>query len=87
MPHVWALIRDIELIDAMKDKLDMNVETVVSIITGDKSDSDWNDSSEEETRERQEDSFLLDKLSMELGKMADTGASVTSVNFVVRLRL
>ena len=62
----------------------MNVRTVVSIITGNNSDSDWNDSDEEELRE---DSLLIDKLSMELGKMADTRASVTSVDFVVRLRL
>ena len=62
----------------------MNAETVVSIITGNDSDSDWNDSGEEQLRD---DSLLVDKLSMELGKMATLRASVTLVNFVVRLRL
>ena len=72
MPHVWALIRAIESFSRTKDKRNMNAESVVNVILGDISDSDWNESDEE----RLEDSYTLDKLTMDQGKMADTRDSV-----------
>ena len=83
MPHVWALIRAIELNNRTKDKRVMDARTVVSIITGNiiDSDSDWNGSEEEDSHV--EDSMRLDRLSLEQGKMADTRGSVISLDFFV----
>lgn len=83
MPHVWALIRAIELDNRTKDKRVMDARSVVSIITGNNidSDSDWNGSEEEDSHV--EDSMRLDRLSLEQGKMADTRGSVISLDFFV----
>ena len=83
MPHVWALIRAIELNNRTKDKRVMDARSVVSIITGNNidSDSDWNGSEEEDSHV--EDSMRLDRLSLEQGKMADTRGSVISLHFFV----
>ena len=83
MPHVWALIRAIDFFNRTKDKRDMDLRTVVSIITGDYPDSDWNGSDEEGEDSRVEDSVMLDRLSLEQGKMADTRGSVALLDFVI----
>ena len=62
----------------------MNVETVVSIIFSNDSDSDWNGSEEEGEGCLEEDSLHMDRLSMELVKMADTRGVLTSLHVVVR---
>ena len=62
----------------------MNVETVVSIIFSSDSDSDWNGSEEEGEGYLEDDSLRMDRLSMELGKMADTCGVLTLLYFVVR---
>ena len=54
----------------------MDAKTVVSVILGNDSDSDWNGSDEERENEAEEDSFRVDKLSMEQSKMADTRVSI-----------
>ena len=78
MPHVWALIWYPKLRDWHKDKLDMNVERVVSVILDTDSDSDWNKSDEEREEGFDSESFRMDRLSMEQGKMADKlGSAVT----------
>ena len=71
MPHVWALIRTIGIFNRTKDKRDMNAKTVVRLITGSDSDSDWNDSDGADYSVR-EDSYRVDRLTMDQGKMADT---------------
>ena len=50
----------------------MNAKTVVSIITGSDSDSDWNDSDGGADYSVREDSYRVDRLTMDQGKMADT---------------
>ena len=62
----------------------MNVETVVSIIFSSDSDSDWNGSEEEGEGCLEDDSLRMDRLSMELGKMADTRGVLTLLYFIVR---
>ena len=83
MPHVWVLIRAVELNNRTKDKRVMDARSVVSIITGNNidSDSDWNGSEEEDSYV--EDSVRLDRLSLEQGKMANTRGSVISLDFFV----
>ena len=54
----------------------MNVESVVSTITGEDSDSNWNDSEEEQEDYFKEESLRVDRLTMELGKMSDIRGSV-----------
>ena len=54
----------------------MDAKTVVSVILGNDSDSDWNGSDEERENEAEEDSFRVDKLLMEQSKMADTRVSI-----------
>ena len=49
----------------------MNAKTVVRLITGSDSDSDWNDSDGADYSVR-EDSYRVDRLTMDQGKMADT---------------
>ena len=48
----------------------MNAENVVSVIFHSDSDSDWNRSDEEGEDCFGDDSLRVDRLSMELGKMA-----------------
>ena len=56
----------------------MNVERVVSVILDSDSDSDWNKSDEEREEGFDSESFRMDRLSMEQGKMADKlGSDVT----------
>ena len=55
----------------MKDKRVMNAESVVSIITGEESNGNWNDSEEEQEDYFEEESLRVDRLTMELGKMSD----------------
>ena len=62
----------------------MNVETVVSIMFSSNSDSDWNGSEEEGKGCLEEDSLHMDRLSMELVKMADTRGVLTLLYVVVR---
>ena len=62
----------------------MNVETVVSVIFNSDSDSDWNGSEEEGEGCLEDDSLRMDRLSMELGKIADTRGVLTLMYFVVR---
>ena len=54
----------------------MDAKTVVSVILGNDSDSDWNGSDEEGENDAEEDSFRVDKLLMEQSKMADTRVSI-----------
>ena len=64
----------------------MNVKTVISVIFSSDSDSDWNGSEEEGEGCLEDDSLHMDRLSMELGKMADTHGVLTLQYFVVRRR-
>ena len=64
----------------------MNVKTVVSIIFSSDSDSDWNDSEDEGEGYLEDDSLHTDRLSIELGKMADTRGVLTLLYFDVRRR-
>ena len=54
----------------------MDAKTVVSVILGNDSDSNWNGSDEERENDAEEDSFRVDKLLMEQSKMADTRVSI-----------
>ena len=54
----------------------MNAESIVSIITGEESDTNWNDSEEEQEDYFKEESLKVDRLTMELGKMSDIRGSV-----------
>ena len=54
----------------------MNAESVVSIITGEESNTNWNDSEDEQEDYFEEESLRVDRLTMELGKMSDTRGSV-----------
>ena len=54
----------------------MNAESVVSIIKGEDSDSNWNDSEEEQEDYFEEESLRVDRLIMELGKISDICDSV-----------
>ena len=56
----------------------MNVERVVSVILDTDSDSDWNKSDEEREEGFDSESFQMDRLSMEQGKMADKRGSVVT---------
>ena len=56
----------------------MNVERVVSVILDTDSDSDWNKSDEEREEGFDSESFRMDRLSMEQGKMADKLGSVVA---------
>ena len=56
----------------------MNVERVVSVILDTDSDSDWNKSDEEREEGFDSESFRMDRLSMEQGKMADKLGSVVT---------
>ena len=64
----------------------MNATSVVSVIFDSDCDSDWNGSDEEQDSWLEEDSFRMDRLSMELGKMADTRDSVFYSMFCIRRR-
>ena len=72
-----------DLSDSLKDKRDMNAESVVSILTGENVDSDWNNSEEEQEDYFEEDSVRLDRFEMELGKMADTRGSFYMLDFAI----
>ena len=61
----------------------MNVETVVSLLFSNDSDSDWNGSDEEEENYEEDDSLRVDRLAMEQGKMADTCGALSLFYFVV----
>ena len=50
----------------------MNVENVVSVLTGSDTDSDWNESEEEREDCFEDTSVRVDRLSMELGKIVNT---------------
>ena len=52
------------------------MESVVSIIKGVESDSNWNDSEEEQEDYFEEESLRVDRFMMELGKMSDIRGSV-----------
>ena len=54
----------------------MNAESVVSIITGEESDSNWNDLEEEQEDYFEEESLRVNRLMMKLGKMSDIRGSV-----------
>ena len=54
----------------------MKLKSVVSIIKGEDSDSNWNDSEEEQEDYFEEESLRVDRLTMELGKMSDIHDSV-----------
>ena len=56
----------------------MNVERVVSVILDTDSDSDWNKSDEEREEGFDSESFRMDRLSMEQGKMANKLGSVVT---------
>ena len=62
----------------------MNARSVVSVILDSNCDSDWNGSDEEQDSWLKDDSFRMDRLSMELGKMADTCDSVFFSMFCIR---
>ena len=64
----------------------MNVETVVSLLFSNDSDSDWNGSDEEEENYEEDDSLHVDRLAMEQGKMADTRGAPSLLYFVVSRR-
>ena len=61
----------------------MNVETVVSLLFSNDSDSDWNGSNEEEENYEEDDSLRVDRLAMEQGKMVDTRGALSLLYFVV----
>ena len=84
MPHVWALIQAIPRFNRTKDKRDMDPRSVVSVILGNDSDSDWNGSDEERENDAEEDSFRVDKLLMEQGKMVDTRGSFIFTISIIR---
>ena len=65
-------------INLSKDKLNMNVEHVVSVILDDDSDSNWNKSDEEREDGFDSESFQMDRLSMEQGRMVDKRGSVVT---------
>ena len=56
----------------------MNVERVVCIILGGDFDSDWNKSDEESESGFDSESFRMDRLSMEQGKMVEKCGSVVT---------
>ena len=56
----------------------MDVERVVCIILGGHLDSDWNKSDEESESGFDSESFQMDRLSMEQGKMVDKCGSVVT---------
>ena len=56
----------------------MNVERVVCIILDGDLDSDWNKSNKESESAFDSESFLMDRLSMEQGKMVDKCGSVVT---------
>ena len=56
----------------------MNVEHVVCIIIGGDLDSDWNKSDEGSESGFDSESFQMDRLSMEQGKMVDKCGSVVT---------
>ena len=56
----------------------MKVEHVVSIILDGDLDSDWNKSDEERKEGFDSKSFRMDRLSVELGKMANKCGSVVT---------
>ena len=62
----------------------MDARTVVSVILGNDSDSDWNGSDEEKENDAEEGSFRVDKLLMEQGKMADTCGSFIFTISIIR---
>ena len=71
-PRFWALIRAQELCAVIKDKRDMDENTVVDQLFYSDTDDDWNNSDEEDSFVHGEDSFVLDRLTREQdGKMAD----------------
>ena len=56
----------------------MNVEHVVCIILGGNLDSDWNKSDEESKSGFDSESYRMDRLSMEQGKMVDKCGNVVT---------
>ena len=56
----------------------MNVERVVCIILGGNLDSDWRKSDEESKSGFDSESYRMDRLSMEEGKMADKYGNVVT---------
>ena len=56
----------------------MNVERVVCTILDGNLDSDWNKLDEEREEGFDSESFLMDRLSMEQGKMVDKCGSVVT---------
>ena len=56
----------------------MNVERVVCITLGGNLDSDWNKSDKESESGFDSESYQMDRLSMEQGKMVDKCGSVVS---------
>ena len=71
-PRPWAPIRAQEPCAVIKDKRDMDENTVVDQLFYSDTDDDWNNSDEEDSFVHGEDSFVLDRLTREQdGKMAD----------------
>ena len=70
--------------DRTKDKRVMNAESVARHIFCSDSDSDWNGSEEEAEYCVEDDSLVMDRLTMELGKMAHTCSVLTLLYFIVR---
>ena len=56
----------------------MNVERVVCIILGGNLDSDWNKSDEQSKSGFDSESYRMDRLSMEQGKMVDKCGNVVT---------
>ena len=66
-----------------KDKSIMNAGKVVDVLFDSDNNSNWNGSDEERENWLEEGSFRMDRLSMELGKMADTlGSTYSSILFI-----
>ena len=66
------MIRAQELCAVIKDKRDMDENTVVDQLFYSDTDDDWNNSDEKDSFVHGEDSFVLDRLTREQdGKMAD----------------
>ena len=62
----------------------MNAKSVNSVIFDSDCNSNWNRSNKELDSWLEEDSFRMDRLSMELGKMVDTRDSVFIRCFCIR---
>ena len=61
----------------------MNVGKVVDFLFDSEGNSNWNESNQESKNWLEEGSFWMDRLSVELGKMADTlGSTFSSISFI-----